>query len=113
MEEKRKSGRFKIYQMIQMSYGKENFISCEAVNISEGGILCKTNGEIDSNSTFFLMFEIPLKAGNYEIQCDSMVARSVKVDDGWEVGLAFVDMLPDDKSKLGEFINGLKEAQEN
>jgi len=108
MEEKRKASRFKLYQMIKLSYGREENIVSESINISETGILCKTKAEIEMHSTFFLLFELPLKAGNRLIKCEGVVIRSAKTKEGWEIGISFADMFPDDKEVLSKYLEELK-----
>ncbi len=104
MEEKRKASRFKLYQMIKLSYGREENIVSESINISETGILCKTETEIEMHSTFFLLFELPLKTGSHLIKCEGIVIRSVKTEEGWEIGVSFADMFQEDKEVLNKYL---------
>lgn len=104
MSDKRKHNRFKIYQMIQMSIGKEKFISCEGINISKSGMLVKTNFEIPISARFFLLFEVPLEKGNYEIRCEGLAAHVKKMEEGYEIGISFSDLFEDDERILEMYI---------
>lgn len=108
MVEKRKYNRFRIFQMIQMSIGKENYIACEGINISKAGMLVKTSVEIDSAARFYLLFEVPLPNGKYEIQCEGLAAHVHKVADGYEVGVSFSDLSEDDEKILDQYIRSLE-----
>ncbi len=112
MVEKRKHSRFKIYQMIQISIGKEHYVSCEGINISKSGMLVKTNAEVDTSARFYLLFEVPLETGNYEIRCEGLAAHVHKVEDGWEVGVSFSDLFEDDEKILEQYIESLQDKAE-
>jgi len=109
MDDKRRHGRFKMYQMIQLSIGKEKFIACEGINISKSGMLCKTNAEVHSSARFYLMFEVPLKTGKYEIKCEGLAAHVNPVEDGFEVGVSFCDLWEEDAKILEMYIAELAE----
>lgn len=110
MVEKRKHSRFKIYQMIQMSIGnKEHFIACEGINISKSGMLVKASRDVDTSARFYLLFEVNLPAGAYEIRCEGLVAHSRKVDDSYEIGISFSDLFEDDVKILEMFMESLEE----
>ncbi len=110
MEEKRRDNRFKIYQMIQMSIGKEKFISCEGINISKSGMLCKTNAKVNPGARFYLLFEVPLSTGKYEIKCEGLAAHIKKEGDSYEIGISFSDLWEEDEKILETYINQLSEV---
>ena len=109
MSDKRRHNRFKIYQMIQMSIGKEKFVSCEGINISKSGMLVKTNFEIPISARFYLLFEVPLEKGNYEIRCEGIAAHVKEVDGGFEIGISFSDLFEEDEKILEMYIAELKD----
>ena len=104
MTEKRNQARFKMYQMIQMTVGKEEYVACEGINISKTGMLCRIDRKIDHAAQFYLLFEVPLQSGNYEISCEGMVAHSHKTDDGYEIGVHFTDLFEDDERILETYL---------
>jgi hypothetical protein len=93
--------------MVELSFGKENFIACEGINISERGILCKTDRDVEIHSKLFLLFDVPIDGDNYEIKCDGVVLHCSKIDNGYEVGISFVDIYPEDQTRLRLFIDQL------
>ena len=110
MAENRRAKRFKIHQMIQMSFGKEEFIASEGINLSETGMLCRTNAEIELHSRFYLLFEVPLASGKKEVSCDAQVVHSKQVDDGWEIGITFHDLRRHTQSILKDYIQSLEDV---
>jgi c-di-GMP-binding flagellar brake protein YcgR len=112
MVEKRKYNRFQIFQMIQMSVGgREEYISCEGINISRAGMLVKTSIDIDSSARFYLLFEVPLPSGKYEIRCEGLPAHVHKVEDGYEVGVSFSDLGEDEEKILEQYIQALEKKE--
>lgn len=108
MEEKRRQKRFNIFQMIQMSIGKEKFIQCEGLNISKSGMLFKTNAKLDQSARFYMLFEVELEQGKYEIRCEGMIVRMKEIDDSFEVGVQFSDLFEDDEKILEMYIQQLE-----
>ena len=106
-EDKREHQRFKIEQMIELSYGKETYLQATGVDISEGGLLCQSNKHIDPYTELFIM--IGLQRGNqdHNIKCEGTVIRSVldKEKDRYEVGVSFTGMESGDKELLKSFIS--------
>lgn len=111
MSEKRKQRRFKIYQLIQMTIGKEKYVACEGINISRSGMLVKINQKIDASARFYILFEVPLKSGTYEIRCEGMVAHTQEVEDGYEAGVTFTDLFEEDQKVLDRYILELEEKE--
>jgi hypothetical protein len=111
MVEKRKHNRFKIYQMIQISIGREHYVACEGINISKSGMLVRTSTEVDGSARFYLLFEVPLESGNYEIRCEGLAAHVHKVGEYWEVGISFLDLFEDDEKILEKYLESLKEIE--
>jgi PilZ domain-containing protein len=95
--------------MIQMSIGKEKFVSCEGINISKTGMLVKANYEIPSSARFYLLFEVPLEKGNYEIRCEGIAAHVKEAEDGFEIGISFSDLFEEDGKILEMYIAELAE----
>ncbi len=107
MGENRRHDRFNIYQMIQLGFGKENYIAAEGINISEGGMLCRIGSDVDVYSKLFLLFDIPLDEGRHEIKCEGLITYSMKAEDGFDVGISFTDLSEEDKDKLRAFFQEL------
>ncbi|MBT4287116.1 MAG: PilZ domain-containing protein [Deltaproteobacteria bacterium] len=108
MDNQRKAKRFMIHQMIEISFGKEEFMACEGLNLSETGMLCKMNTEVEFHSRFYLLFEVPIESEMMEITCEAQMVHYKKVEEGWEVGISFHDIKPSIQMILKKYIQSLE-----
>jgi c-di-GMP-binding flagellar brake protein YcgR len=108
MEERRRSPRYKIEQAIQISLGRENFMSAEALDISKQGISCLTNEQIEPYTRIFLVLSI--KEGNQtrEITCEGMVLYTEKKGHLYKLGLEFTEMKDEDRDALKDHLASFK-----
>jgi hypothetical protein len=117
MNERRRSPRFKIGQLIEVSFGREYFLQAAGINISEHGLLVETAEAPDPGSRVFIMLEVrhphgPRKAdGSPEsIQLEGFVSRAEGEDGGYLVGIEFGHILdPETKRSLDLIIESVKE----
>lgn len=102
--ERRRAPRYKIGQLVEVSFGRENFLQAEGMNISENGILCRTADAPDPGAHVFLMIEVrgeaPRRADGspHIIEIEGFVARAEGSDGEYEVGIEFAD-IPDAETK--------------
>ncbi|MBP7554497.1 MAG: PilZ domain-containing protein [Spirochaetes bacterium] len=109
-KDRRKYPRFEINQIVEISLLKETFFNAESLNVSEGGILCKSRYETDPLSQIFIMFDLYLKDKTYAIKSDGVVVRCDRDTDGlFLIGIQFEDISREDQDKIREY---LKENQE-
>ena len=94
MQERREFVRFEIDQMVEIEFGQERFVRAEALDLSERGLQCKTDGPVDLNSRIFLMFRIPIRHEEFEIKCDGIVVRVTENNGEYLVGVQFTDLGP-------------------
>lgn len=102
--ERRKAKRFKLHQLIKVSFGREEIVAAEGLNISATGILCKTKLEVEPLCQVYVMVVIP--EGNSEriIENNGCVVRSSKIKNNeYEVGIEFVDLLDADRIYLEQW----------
>ena len=104
-EEKRGHSRFKIQQMIELSFGKETFVQANGVDISEGGLFCQTSEPIDPQTELFIMIGLETDGEDQTIRCEGMVTRSLQSNDGYDVGVSFMGMQEGDREKIKTFIS--------
>lgn len=108
MENRRANRRFKLHQMIEISFSKEEtFINVLSLDISETGIKCKLKHTIKSSSEIFLMFEIPTQGDPYIIKCYGEVSWQKKVEDEYFVGIVFKHLYDKDKTLLENYLETL------
>ncbi|HOV14011.1 MAG TPA: PilZ domain-containing protein [Spirochaetota bacterium] len=106
--EKRKYKRFTIEQFVEFSYMHETFVNAEGINLSEGGILCKTTYPIEPLDKAFIMLKIPLKDKEYILKLNGVIAHYQKMDNYYLFGVEFTDVEENDKKILKEYLTLLK-----
>lgn len=103
-DERRRSTRFRIGQLVEVSFGRETFLQAEGINISEHGILCETADAPDPGAHVFLMLEVRGEAprnpqGSPQIvEIEGFVARTEGSDGAYQVAIEFAD-IPDAETK--------------
>ena len=107
MTERREYVRFTIDQMIELSYGREQFIQAKGVNLSEKGILCRTSEIVEAYSRVFLMFHLPTATEAREIKCEGIIIRSSKSGDEFVTAISFAELNESDRSAIEEYSRGL------
>ncbi len=103
-KERRRSPRLSLRHLIELDYGKEQFIQATGVNISSSGLLCKTNPEIALYSRVFLSFALPAETGDEIINCEGIVVRSDKDGDEFTTAISFTSFRPDEAEKLVQLL---------
>ena len=99
--EKRRAPRFHINQLIELEYGKESFVRASGLNISEGGLLCKTEPYLAPSSRVFLSVHL---SDDEIVNCEGIVVRSERRDDGSYAAISFVEFEGDAAARLVNFL---------
>ena len=102
--QRRSSTRFKIEQMIELSFGKESFVQAAGLNISEGGFLCQSDENIDLHARLFIMIGLPIDDEDQKVKCEGIVTRLVKESDCYNIGVSFTEMQNEEREKLKNFL---------
>lgn len=104
-QERRRSIRYELKQLVQLGFGREIFINAEGNNISRYGIGCSTDQPIDLYSKMFLMIQLKPDDDASIIKTEGIVVRCDRMADGsFDVGVEFTDLFDSDKRKLDEFV---------
>jgi len=99
--ERRRSPRYEIQQMVQVSGVREEFIHAASVNISEHGLSCVSADKVEPDGILLLM----LVLDNYRtINVESVVVWEKKHKAGYEVGLEFTNISDKDAKALRTFL---------
>ena len=101
--ERRRSRRFDINQMIKLSLGKETFVGAMGVNISDLGLLCRTDAEVELHGSVFLIVTLKGKSESIEITCEGIIMHCAKKKSVYEVGIQFTAMKEEDRDKMHVF----------
>ena len=112
MPERRKHVRIEIDQMVEIRFGHEHFLRAEGVDVSEKGLLCKSADPVDPQTRIFVMFRLPIRHEDYEVQCDGIVIRSVEAGKHYSVAVQFIDLKPADQKAIEAFTRNNVAEQE-
>ncbi|MFP4483871.1 MAG: PilZ domain-containing protein [Spirochaetota bacterium] len=117
MNERRRSPRFRIGQLIEVSFGREYFLQAAGINISEHGLLVETADAPAPGTRVFIMLEVrhphgprKLDGSPESIQLEGFVCRTEDADGGYLVGIEFGDIPdPETRRALDLIIESVKE----
>ncbi len=111
MENRRINKRFKLHQMIEISFNEEeNLLNVLSLDISETGVKCKLRNPIKSSSEIFLMFEIPGDIEPHIIKCYGEISWQNRVENEYFAGIIFKNLYNKDKTVLNEYIETLEQS---
>ena len=112
MPERRKHVRIEIDQMVEMRFGRENYLRAGGVDVSEKGLLCISADPVDPQTRVFVMFRLPIRHEDYEVECEGIVIRSDKIEDRYSVAVQFTDLKPADRKAIEAFTRNNVAEQE-
>ena len=102
-KDKRKSKRFPIRQLVDISPTKENFLKATGLNLSETGILCKLESEeVDNYANVFLMLDIP--GSEDSLQVEGIVVRIEKQKADTLIAIEFSNLDDAEKKIISKII---------
>lgn len=103
-KEKRRSPRYTLNQLVNIEYGREDYVYGDAVDISETGIGVLCDSAIAPSSRMFIMFQLG-ESGGHTVRCEGFVTRSEKTSAGrYHVGVDFAEMIDSDRNAIVEFL---------
>jgi hypothetical protein len=102
--ELRRAPRFRIDQMIEMSFGREEALRCQGVDLSEVGLLCRTELPLEAGSRVFLLLSLSGGGDDEPISCEGVVVRCGATDWGFEAGISFTDLSPVLLAKIRKYL---------
>ncbi len=103
-DEKRRTPRFRIHQMIEIQFSKETFILSKGINLSENGLLCITEKYIDPYTKIFIMLEIPLKHETFTLKTDGVVIRSEETGGEFYTGIEFTSLFGSERLNIRKYL---------
>ncbi|PKL15888.1 MAG: hypothetical protein CVV49_19135 [Spirochaetae bacterium HGW-Spirochaetae-5] len=89
--DKRRHERMDIKQVLELSTSEGAVINAQGVNISESGLLCRTDMEIPAGT--FIMFKLLIPSGKSEmlIPCEGIVLKCSEKNGKFDVVIDFTD----------------------
>jgi c-di-GMP-binding flagellar brake protein YcgR len=88
--------RVTLHQMVKLWHGRERFIQAEGINISRGGMLCKSPHPIDPADKMYVMFSLPSESGpDSTVEVEATVVHvHQEQDELYRFGIHFTDFSP-------------------
>jgi len=103
-EDRRKHPRFSLNQCIQISYGKENFIEAEAINISQNGLLCNSSVPIDNLDRIYMLIDLSFENDVKTIECEGILMYAKSVSGKNQFGVQFIEMDAENSYTLKQYL---------
>jgi c-di-GMP-binding flagellar brake protein YcgR len=105
--ERRQYARYQISQSIKLSMGHESFFEAESIDISAGGLRCRSTYSLEPLARIYLMLRLPAAAGERVLQTEASVVHVRKVDDAYEYGVQFDPLPQEDRDALNAYLASL------
>ncbi len=90
-EERRKRERFPLAQSVELKTSDGTVISTNGVDISEGGILCRSGVEIKPGTSVTFQLTIPIGKREVTVGCSGNIVRCVAADGKFDIGIELTD----------------------
>ena len=89
--DKRRRERSAIDQEIELSTSEGQLVKARGINMSEGGLLCRSDEAIPQGT--FVRFNLSLPSGekSISVECEGCVLRCVAIDGKYDVVIDFTD----------------------
>lgn len=107
MEEKRESPRFSINQMIGYYPNREEYLWAEGINISMGGISCRSKEPIDTMTNVFVMVRVQAPEGERLVRIEGYVAHAEMVEGFCRFGISVTRIFDEDRPYLESYLASL------
>ncbi len=110
-KDRRQHERFTIRQMIDITFPRENYLQAEGLNLSEGGMMCRTTYPVEPLTRVFLMLSLPTGAAGgeeYLLKTEANVVYVRQEADEYVFGVAFAGLSRQDSEALRGFLDSLK-----
>jgi hypothetical protein len=110
MDEKREAPRFKINQLIGYYPNREEYLWAEGVDISLGGISCRSKEAVDTLTNVFLMVTVRGPDGDHLVRVEGFVAHSEMVEGYCRFGVRIERIFDEDRPHLEAYLAGLADG---
>ena len=107
MDEKRETPRFAISQMIGYYPNREEYVWAEGIDISMGGISCRSKEPIEVLTNVFVMVSVRTPDGERLVRCEGYVAHSEMVDGMCRFGIGVTRIFEEDRPSLEAYLASL------
>jgi len=104
MIERREHRRCSITQLLDVTLMRERDIHAVAIDLSEGGVLCRSSAPVDLLSPVYLMLRIPTEGDDYILKSEGVVMHEKQDGDSWTFGIAFGQLSDADRDVLRSYL---------
>jgi hypothetical protein len=104
MNEKREAPRFKITQLIGYYPNREEYLWAEGIDISLGGISCRSIEPVDTLTNVFMMVTVRGPEGDRLVRIEGFVAHSEMVDGSCRFGVRIERIFDEDRPHLEAYL---------
>ena len=105
MTERREHRRCSLTQLLDVTLMRERDIEASAMELSEGGLLCKSSAPVDLLSAVYLMLRIPTAGPDYMLKTEGVVMHQRREGEDWVFGIAFGPLTARDKEALRSYLD--------
>ncbi len=107
-DDRRQSKRFSIRQIIDLTFPREAFFQAEGLNLSEGGMMCKSSYPVEPLMRVYLMLSLARGDGSYLLKTEGSVVHVEKKAGAYLFGVAFEHLEPQDLEALRAYLKSLE-----
>ncbi len=104
MIERREHQRCHLTQLLDVTLMREQDVSASAIELSEGGVLCRSDSPVELLSRMYLMLRIPTSGPEYMLKTEGVVMHQRRDGDSWVFGIAFGDLTKADHEALTSYL---------
>lgn len=103
-QDRRRSPRYVLHQLVSLGFAREKYIHAEAVDISTHGIGCVSDSPVDLYSRVFIMLQGEPTEENPPISCEGIAVRCEKLGkERYSLGIEFTDIFEFDLARIAKF----------
>jgi len=107
MNERREFRRCTLTQLLDMTLMRERDIGAAAIELSEGGVLCRSDAPVDLLSPVFLMLKVPTLGSDYILKTEGVVMHIRREGESWVFGIAFGTLTETDHQVLHAYLESV------
>ena len=102
--EQRQEPRFRINQLIGYFPNREEYLWAEGINISAGGLRCRSKAAIDIDTKVYMMISVPEGEGERLVRCEGLVVHSHMEAGTCIFGVRFDNVEEEDRPHLEAYL---------
>ena len=106
-DDRRQSRRFALRQIIDVTFPRETMFQAEGLNLSEGGMMCRTSHPVEPLARVYLMLSLSTASGSYMLKTEGCIVHVEQKGDQYLFGMAFEHLEGQDLEALRAYLGSL------